>query len=46
MKSLKYHNGGGMIFRKNRKDPKTEFMITYARTFGGPYISYEGVKGQ
>ena len=35
-----------MIFRKNRKDPKTEFIITYARTFGGAYISYEGVKGQ
>ena len=47
MKPLKYGSkGGGMIFRKKRKDPKTEFRITYARTFGGPYISYEGVKGQ
>ena len=46
MKQLKYTNGGGMVFRKNRKDPKTEFTIMYARTFGGPYISYEGVKGQ
>ena len=46
MKSLKYHNGGGMIFRKDRKDKKTEFMITYARAFSGPYISYNGVKGQ
>ena len=46
MKSHKYHNGGGMIFRKDRKDKKTEFMITYARAFSGPYISYNGVKGQ
>ncbi len=46
MKQLKYTNGGGMVFRKNRKDPKTEFTIMYARTFGGPYISFEGVHGQ
>ena len=46
MKSLKYHDGGGMIFRKDRKDKKTEFMITYARAMSGPYISYGGVKGQ
>ena len=46
MKPLKYSKGGGMIFRKNRKDPKTEFMITYARAMSGPYISYGGVKGQ
>ena len=46
MKQLKYTNGGGMVFRKNRKDPKTEFTIIYTRTFSGPYISYTGVKGQ
>ena len=46
MKSLKYANGGGMIFRKDRKDKKTEFMITYSRAFSGPYISYDGVHGQ
>ena len=46
MKSLKYSDGGGMIFRKNKKDKKTEFTITYARAMSGPYISYEGVKGQ
>ena len=46
MKSLKYSDGGGMIFRKNKKDKKTEFTITYARSMSGPYISYEGVKGQ
>ena len=46
MKPLKWASGGGMVFRKKRKDPKTEFTIMYARTFGGPYISYEGVKGQ
>jgi len=46
MKRLKYTRGGGVIFRKNRKDPKSQFMITYARSMSGPYISYEGVKGQ
>ena len=46
MKQLKYTNGGGMVFRKNRKDPKTEFTIIYTRTMSGPYISYTGVKGQ
>ena len=29
-----------------KKDPKTKFTITYARAMSGPYISYEGVKGQ
>ena len=46
MKPLKYTSGGGMVFRKKRKDPKTEFTIMYAITFGGPYISFEGVHGQ
>ena len=46
MKPLKYADGGGMIFRKNRKDPKSQFTITYARSMSGPYISFEGVKGQ
>jgi len=46
MKPLKYTKGGGMIFRKDRKDKKTEFMITYARSFSGPYISYSGVHGE
>ena len=46
MKPLKYANGGGMVFRKDRKDKKTEFTIMYARSMSGPYISYEGVKGQ
>ena len=46
MKQLRSTNGGGMVFRKNRKDPKTEFTIIYTRTMSGPYISYTGVKGQ
>ena len=45
-KPLKYARGGGMIFRKNRKDPKSQFTITYARTISGPYISYDGVYGE
>ena len=46
MKRLKYSNGGGIVFRKDRKDKKTEFTIIYTRSMSGPYISYEGVKGQ
>ena len=46
MKRLKYSKGGGVIFRKNRKDPKSQFTITYTRSFSGPYISFEGVHGQ
>ena len=47
MKRLKYsRGGGGMIFRKDRKDKKTEFTILYARTMSGPYISYDGVHGE
>jgi ribosomal protein S11 len=46
MKPLKWASGGGMVFRKDRKDPKSQFTITYARSMSGPYISYEGVKGQ
>ena len=46
MKRLKYTRGGGVIFRKNRKDPKSEFTITYARTASGPYIAYDGVHGE
>ena len=46
MKRLKYARGGGVIFRKNRKDPNSEFTITYARTASGPYIAYEGVYGE
>ena len=46
MKQLKYTNGGGVVFSKNRKDPKTEFTIIYTRSMSGAYISYTGVKGQ
>jgi len=46
MKRLKYSNGGGIVFRKDRKDKKTEFTIIYTRSMSGPYISYEGVHGE
>ena len=38
--------GGSAVFINRKKDPKTKFTISYARTISGPYISYEGVKGQ
>ena len=46
MKRLKYSNGGGIVFRKDRKDKKTEFTIIYTRSMSGPYISYVGVHGE
>ena len=46
LKNNTYANGGSAVFINRKKDPKTKFTISYARTFGGPYISYEGVKGQ
>ena len=39
-------SGGSAVFINRKKDPKTKFTITYARAISGPYISYEGVKGQ
>ena len=39
-------SGGSAVFINRKKDPKTKFTITYARSMSGPYISYEGVKGQ
>ena len=32
--------------RNRKKDPKSEFIITYANSFSGAYIGYIGVKGQ
>ena len=46
---LKYNtdaSGASAVFINRKKDPKTKFTISYARTISGPYISYEGVKGQ
>jgi hypothetical protein len=46
LKNNTYTSGGSAVFINRKKDPKTKFTITYARSMSGPYISYEGVKGQ
>ena len=46
LKHNTYSSGGSAVFINRKKDPKTKFTISYARSMSGPYISYEGVKGQ
>ena len=46
LKNNKYANGASAVFINYKKDPKSKFTITYHRSMSGPYISYEGVKGQ
>ena len=45
-KNHKFVNGATVVFINRKKDPKSEFTITYANSFSGAYISYTGVKGQ
>ena len=46
LKNLKYTSGATAVFINRKKDPKSRFTITYANSFSGAYIAYEGVKGQ
>ena len=46
LKNNKYTNGASAVFINRKKDPKSRFTITYANSFSGAYIAYEGVKGQ
>ena len=48
-KLIKYDklaNGGYAKFMKDKKNIRTEFVIQYAKTMAGPYISYTGVYGE
>ena len=45
-KKVPSRTGASVVFRKDKKDKKTEFTITYANTMAGPFINYEGLKGQ
>ena len=42
----KLPNGGYAKFMKDKKNIRTEFVIQYANTMAGPYISYTGVFGE
>ena len=39
-------NGVYAKFMKDKKNIRTEFVIQYAKTMAGPYISYTGVYGE
>ena len=45
-KKVPSRTGAHIVFRKDKKDKKTEFTITYVKSMAGPYINYEGLKGQ
>ena len=48
-KLIKYDklaSGGYAKFMKDKKNIRTEFVIQYARSMAGPYISYTGVYGE
>ena len=48
-KLIKYDklaSGGYAKFMKDKKNIRTEFVIQYAKSMAGPYISYTGVFGE
>ena len=45
IKKEKYGDRGGVKFMNRKKDPRSEFWISYDKTIAGPYISYRGLKG-
>ena len=46
IKYSKMGSGGYAKFMKDKKNPRTEFVIQYATTIAGPYVSYTGVFGE
>ena len=46
IKYSKMGSGGYAKFMKDKKNPRTEFVIQYAKSMAGPYISYTGVYGE
>ena len=46
IKYSKMGSGGYAKFMKDKKNPRTEFVIQYAKSMAGPYISYTGVFGE
>ena len=48
-KLIKYDkmgSGGYAKFMKDKKNIRTEFVIQYANSMAGPYVSYTGVYGE
>ena len=46
IKYSKLGSGGYAKFMKDKKNPRTEFVIQWANTIAGPYVSYTGVFGE
>ena len=48
-KLIKYDKMGSGVyakFMKDKRNPRTEFVIQWANTIAGPYVSYTGVYGE
>ena len=45
LKLQKFTSGKVARFINRKKDPRSEFWISYDKTIAGPYISYRGLKG-
>ena len=46
LKTRNFTNRMIATFIKDKKNPRTEFTISYAKTIAGPYIAYEGLYGE
>ena len=46
LKTRNFTNSMIATFIKDKKNPRTEFTISYAKTIAGPYIAYEGLYGE
>ena len=46
VKVNKFTSGPIVTFIKDKKNPKSKFDISYAKTIAGPYIGYDGVHGE
>ena len=46
LKLQKFTSGKVARFINRKKDPRSEFRISYAKTAAGPYIGYDGVYGE
>ena len=40
-----YADTSTVTYMNRKKDPKSEFKISYASTISGPYVAYTGIKG-
>ena len=46
LKLQKFKNSTIARFINKKKDPKSKFSISYAKSIAGPYISYDGLYGE